>query len=166
MGIMWTAGIFVGAALFLAYGAWRKDWIREHVITSSDSPSDVLRKMSRNRMQLQRSVVTFQINGANARGFTLENIEDAQTMVWVAPHISVDWYIGPTQEEQDRANEDQTLFNDIVNGDRSLIRLVALFEKPASPATLKFDSTPAVPKPLHLKLEAITGTAADDLIVS
>ncbi|MGH9606410.1 MAG: hypothetical protein ACRD3N_12020 [Terracidiphilus sp.] len=165
IGIIWISSILIGLATFVIYALIRSEWIRDHIVTTSDTPRQVLEKIARNNLPLLRPGVRFKLNGVDLSGLTLETIADGQTLVWVTPHISVNWEAGKTAEQATNSQNFQERFNDIINLTRDPGQLVKLINEADHFAVLEFDSTAVFPGPYHLKTDAIAGPAPDQLIV-
>lgn len=165
IGIIWISSILIGLAIFVLYAQIRRQWIKDHAVTSSDTPGQVLNKIAANNLPLLRPGVKFKLNGIDISGLVLETIADGQTLVWVSPHISVTWKPGKTDAEQAESQQYQKEFNAIINGSRNPEVLVKLLKAAENFAVLEFDRTAVFPGPFHLKVDAISGPAAEQLIV-
>lgn len=159
MEIIWVASIALGAVTFLAI-AWRyRDWRRDHVFTSTDTPLQVLDKLGKNGLGPLLPRTKFRINNLEFSGFVIEKIDEDQAIAWVAPRISVRW------GDSSAAQALQKRFNAIMNGSRDPKALADLFDSAGNEAVLTFETNGVVPNPYHLKLEAITEYMSSDLIV-
>ena len=165
IGIIWISSILSGLAAFVTYALLRRRWIRDHVITASDTPKDLLTKICRNHLSLLRPGVKFKLNGVEVSGLVVETMAEGQTLAWVSPHIQVEWKPGTTREEQETAQNSQTKFNRIINGNRDPEELVKVLDEAGILAIVRFESTAVFPGPYHLKIDAITGPAAEQLLV-
>ena len=156
---IWVASILLGVAAFLIAGAVHQEWRKEHVPTSLDTPFEILSKMGKSGLTVERPRVKFKIDNVEVTAFAIEKIREDQTIVWVAAPIEISWRT--TTEAQELKRQ----FDAIVNGDRKAERLVEILRAAGDGATLSFTTNGSVPNPYHLKLDAITQYAPNSLIV-
>ena len=79
VGIIWISSILTGLATFVTYALLRRRSIRDHVITTSDTPKDLLTKICRNHLSLLRPGVEFKLNGVEVSGLVVETMAEGTT---------------------------------------------------------------------------------------
>ena len=156
---IWVASILLGVAAFLIIGAGHQEWRKEHVPTSMDTAFEILSKMGKNGLTVDRPRVKFKIDNVEVTAFAIEKIREDQTIVWVAAPIEINWQATPEAQEFKRQ------FDAIINGDRKASGLVEILRAAGDGAPLSFTTNGSVPNPYHLKLDAITQYAPNSLIV-
>jgi len=152
-----SIGIGVGFYLIIAGATLRHR--REHVPSISDSPATVLKKLAKNGLGIVLPQVKYKLNNLELGGFVIEKIQDGQTLVWVAPHITTEW------QNNAQAQGLKKQFDDIVNGSRDPAALAEVLEHARDVVTLRFESKGGVPNPYHVQVEAITQYLPAGLIV-
>ena len=97
---VWLASIAIGVVLYLAIASvvrWRR---RDLVPSNDDNALTILRKLGRNGLSVLRPRVKYKLGNLEQTGFVIETIEDGQNLVWIAPHITVDWKASPDAQAQ------------------------------------------------------------------
>jgi hypothetical protein len=156
---IWVSSILLGVLLFLGIGLVNREWRREFVPTSMDTPLETLSKMGRHGLKVERPTVMFKMDNVEVTAFAIENIREDQTIVWVAAHIAIDWQSSTEVQELKRQ------FDEIINGSRDAGALVKILCAAGDRVTLAFETNGSVPNPYHLKLDAIARYADNQLIV-
>ena len=159
---VWVSSILIGFGIYLAIALFTRKWRSDHIPRSKDQPIDILHKLANNHLGILRPKVTYTLNSKELSGFLIEEIEDGQTLVWVAPGITTDW-----QDTPDAANL-KTVFDTAINGDREAApaALVDVLKRAGKLATADWNTDGVVPNPYHVKVEAITKYDAAEIIVT
>jgi hypothetical protein len=158
---MWSIGI--GLVAYFAIALWTLRHRRLYVPSRTDPPLTILEKMSRNGASAQPSKVGFQLSGVLRRMFVIEQIEDEQTLVWVAPPIVVTW------AESALARTEQQTFDQNLNdavGPQALVQQIREAMKNGYVTSVNWNLAEAVPNPYHLKIESITQWLPPERMVS
>ena len=160
---VWLSSIVIGAILYSVLALVTQKRRRERVPTVNDEPIDVLRKLSRNGLQIVLPKVKFKLVNLDLSGFVIEKIEDGQTLVWVAPSIA----ITRVSASEDALATQQELVT-AVDSRRKASELAETLEeaKTKNYATVRWDSRGAMPNPFHLKVEAITEYQQPEVFVN
>lgn len=148
---VWFWSILIGGLVSIVYGWSTLKRRREHVPRTDDCPTDVLRKLSRNGLDIVVTEVRFRLNDTNLHGFLIERIEDGQTLVWVVPPILTDW--GSTPD----ALAAEGLFRKNVDARHRPEELAQELEDAMrnGHVQVRWGSQGAIPNPFHLKVDAI-----------
>jgi len=156
---VWLMSIGIGVGFYLIIAGATLRHRREHVPSISDSPATVLKKLAKNGLGIVLPQVKYKLNNLELGGFVIEKIQDGQTLVWVAPHITTEW------QNNAQAQGLKKQFDDIVNGSRDPAALAEVLEHARDVVTLRFESKGGVPNPYHVQVEAITQYLPAGLIV-
>lgn len=152
IGYLWGSGFVLGCIWFLLYAAW----IKYHFVTSADTPLQVLEKLARNGLSLERPAWEFKVNGNDVTGLALEDTDDNPAQFWVSPKVKVTWGAGAGAQQQQ--------YNGLLNNKRGPRELVRLLHQPDLDVKLEFEGGDLT-GPLHLKTDANTQPKARQLIV-
>ncbi|HXW16412.1 MAG TPA: hypothetical protein VEN79_18025 [Terriglobia bacterium] len=156
---VWVSSIPIGFGVYLAVALLTLRHRRAHIPSSSDKPAEILKKLANNHYGILLPKVNYTLSNVALSGFLIEKIEDGQTLVWVAPHIT------PTWQATAPAPALQVEFGKVINGNRDPAQLAEILKRAGSLVTAEWDSEGVVPNPYHVKVEAITQYLPADLIV-
>ena len=146
---IWVATLPLGILIYWVIGLRNREYRRDHVFSTSDTPAIVLEKLNRNGLSLERPQVKYKFNGLELFGFVLEEIRDGQTMLWVAPPILAEW--------GKDALAVKGRYNEVINRTRKTADLLQVLNESPSSVTLEFQKTGVIPNPYHIKIDSITG---------
>jgi hypothetical protein len=159
---VWLSSIVVGAVLYLIVARATLSHRRAHVPSAKDNELTTLKKLGNNNLKVLRPKVTYKLNDKVLTGFMIEDIDEDQSIVWVAPPIKVEWL----EPDKDEVKGWEREISDIVNGSTDSAAIARVLERAGAAVQLKFGSTGSVPNPYHVKVEAITEYQAADFILS
>jgi hypothetical protein len=157
---VWLASIVVGLVIYLLIAGLTSKHRREYIPTANDSPTTILKKLSKNRLSILRPKVQFKLNGVDLDGYVIEQLDDEQTKVWVIPPIGAEW-----DSTQDALNAQQK-FQKGVDGRSDPETLARQLEDAMqkNQVSVRWGAQKAIPNPFHLKVEAITSYGQPDVV--
>jgi len=150
--IVWLSCIALGIITYTLIAVATSRRRRERVPATTDGPIATLEKMGRKNLGINANEVAFTMNSTKLTAFLIENIEDGQTMVWVAPPILTIW------EDNVAAREGLDQVTQLLNAreNPSLIANVIRKAKDGKQVSVSWITKDSVPQPYHLKVESIT----------
>jgi hypothetical protein len=156
---VWLLSIALGVVIYFVIAGITLRHRQTHVPSNSDGPVTVLKKLARNGLGISRPQVKYKLNTLELNGFLLEDIQDGQNLVWVAPRLTIAWQDTP------EAQKCKAEFDRIIDGSRDPAALAGVLERAGTQATVSYESAGVVPNTYHLKVDTITEYLAASLIV-
>ncbi|HMI51832.1 MAG TPA: hypothetical protein VK525_09985 [Candidatus Saccharimonadales bacterium] len=157
---VWLVSIAFGIAFYLLLAGSTARHRRDYIPTADDTPTTILKKLSKNRLTILRPQVQFKLNGVDLKGYVVERIDEEQTKVWVVPSIITDW--GSTAE----ALKAQEAFQKGIDGRSEPESLAKQLDDAMQRnyVSVRWASQEAVPNPFHLKVEMIANYGQPDVV--
>ncbi len=102
---LWIASMLIGGAVYLVVVVARNTWRSRRVPSEEDGPIEVLRKLERQRLKLDRPTFSVDVNGAAEKRFLLQPPNAKRAVTWISPKIEYRW-VELDQELNEAINED------------------------------------------------------------
>jgi hypothetical protein len=157
---VWLVSIGMGIVFYLLLAGSTAKHRRDYIPTADDSPTTILKKLSKNRLTILRPEVQFKLNGVDLKGYVVERIDDDQTKVWVIP--SIDTYWDNTAEALKAQEEFQKGVDSRSEPESLAKQLDDAIQR--SYVSVRWASKQAIPNPFHLKVEMITSYGQPDVV--
>jgi hypothetical protein len=161
---IWLASVGLAIAGYFLVGAclnlWKRylNWyVQQRTPAESDSPIEILYKLDRQGLDIQRYYVDLKVDGESPHAYLLQGV-DEQEKLWLSPTIVVHWKDGASQQLQDEVT------NRIKQGNARL--LADLLSKENHTAwEVTWRPLKIHDKPFQVKREEITSFARPQSIV-